>query len=232
MNYCTNCGEKLESGTKYCPNCGALLAQGSAAVQVTAREQTVMEGFEDSLTKEEQGKQEEKAAVSGYRVVLNALGSCSAVSAENMLSSLMGYDRSQARLHVEHLPSEIACGMPVGKAQELAALMADRGMQVSVMDEHGVRQDTPGRSRVVEEYTVVKEYTETPVNVSPKSRWLAALLCFLFGVLGVHRFYTGKIGSGILWLLTGGMFGIGWFVDLLVILTGGFKDSDGKLLKD
>lgn len=66
---------------------------------------------------------------------------------------------------------------------------------------------------------------------SPKS-WTAALvLCILLGVLGVHRFYVGKIGTGLLWLFTGGMFGIGWIVDLVLIATGNFTDGQGLPLK-
>ena len=68
-------------------------------------------------------------------------------------------------------------------------------------------------------------------NKSPKS-WLATtLLCFFLGIFGVHRFYVGKIGTGILWLLTGGLLGFGVLVDFIIILCGNFSDSDGLKIK-
>jgi TM2 domain-containing membrane protein YozV len=56
----------------------------------------------------------------------------------------------------------------------------------------------------------------------------AFLLCFLLGVFGAHRFYAGKIGTGLLELITFGGFGIWWLIDLILIVTGSFKDRDGQ----
>ena len=63
------------------------------------------------------------------------------------------------------------------------------------------------------------------VNCSDKNRTVALLLCIFLGGLGIHRFYVGKIGTGILYLLTGGLFGIGWIIDLIKICTGSFRDN-------
>lgn len=67
--------------------------------------------------------------------------------------------------------------------------------------------------------------------VSTKSKGVAAVLCLFLGALGIHRFYVGKIGTGLIWLCTLGVFGIGALVDFIMILCGSFKDSDGALIK-
>lgn len=58
-----------------------------------------------------------------------------------------------------------------------------------------------------------------PPNVKKIDKVTALLLCFFLGALGVHRFYEGKIGTGILYLCTLGLGGIGVLVDFIIILT-------------
>ena len=67
-------------------------------------------------------------------------------------------------------------------------------------------------------------------NYIHKKKWTAFWLCLLLGFVGAHRFYVGKVGTGIIWLLSGGLCGIGWLLDLIVILCGGFKDKAGQPL--
>jgi hypothetical protein len=69
------------------------------------------------------------------------------------------------------------------------------------------------------------------LNVSPKSRLATSLLAWYLGWLGVHRFYLGKIGTGILMLLTFGGLGIWIIIDFVLAVTGNMRDKDGKLIK-
>ena len=59
---------------------------------------------------------------------------------------------------------------------------------------------------------------------------ITLVLCFMLGYLGVHRFYSGHIGIGIVQLLTLGGCGIWVLIDLIMILTGKYKDSEGNIM--
>jgi TM2 domain-containing membrane protein YozV len=67
---------------------------------------------------------------------------------------------------------------------------------------------------------------------SPKSRTVALILCILLGWLGVHRFYAGKVTTGVIWLLTFGLAGIGWFIDFIMILVGSYTDKAGHFVSE
>lgn len=69
-------------------------------------------------------------------------------------------------------------------------------------------------------------------NTSDKSRMAALLLCIFLGFFGAHQFYVGKVVKGLLYLFTGGLFGIGWLIDLFKIILGSFRDNvDAPLRK-
>jgi len=65
------------------------------------------------------------------------------------------------------------------------------------------------------------------------STWLTCLLlCVFLGLVGAHRFYTKKIGTAILMIITLGGCGIWYIIDLIMIIAGKFKDSDGNLITE
>ncbi|NJP92742.1 TM2 domain-containing protein [Nonomuraea sp. FMUSA5-5] len=63
-----------------------------------------------------------------------------------------------------------------------------------------------------------------------KSWIVAVLLCFFLGALGVHRFYVGKVGTGLLQLVTLGGLGVWVLIDFIMILIGSFTDKQGQPL--
>jgi hypothetical protein len=90
--------------------------------------------------------------------------------------------------------------------------------------------------RVIEELAGVKPATQpTPPSneASPHKRvWALAVsaLPALGMVFGIQRFYVGKIWTGLLWLCTFGLFGIGQLIDIIMILAGRFRDAEGRPL--
>ena len=72
--------------------------------------------------------------------------------------------------------------------------------------------------------------TATGELISPKSRAAAAILCWFLGIIGIHRFYVGKVGTGVAQIFTLGGLGIWVLVDFIMILAGSFRDSEDKAL--
>ncbi|MGZ9756054.1 TM2 domain-containing protein [Mycoplasma sp. 246B] len=66
---------------------------------------------------------------------------------------------------------------------------------------------------------------------SPKSNLVALILCIFLGVIGAHRFYVGKAGTGVLFFLTLGAGFVWWIIDIIMIISGSFTDKSGAFLK-
>ena len=87
------------------------------------------------------------------------------------------------------------------------------------------------KDRVItqEEFDLQKEKLLNSSTTTSTTDWLTLfLLTFFVGVLGVHRFYVGKIGTGFLMLLTLGGLGVWFLVDLILVVTGQFSNKDGQ----
>jgi len=68
----------------------------------------------------------------------------------------------------------------------------------------------------------------TESNISKRSRGIALALATVTGVFGGHRFYVGKIGTGLLQLATLGGLGVWWLYDMILVAAGGFRDADDR----
>lgn len=93
----------------------------------------------------------------------------------------------------------------------------------------------PAQPVVVNVYGQMPPPAETVEHVyhqviSAKKRPVALLLCLLLGWMGAHKFYVGRNFMGVVYLLTFGLFGIGWALDFLVLLFGGGTDKWGRKL--
>jgi len=69
----------------------------------------------------------------------------------------------------------------------------------------------------------------TPTSHKKKST--AFWLCLFLGPLGFHQFYVGRVGTGLIYFFTFGLFGIGWIRDIFRILLGRFTDNVGYPLR-
>ena len=81
-------------------------------------------------------------------------------------------------------------------------------------------------------YASAGAYAPARPGVSDKKILVAFLLCWFLGFLGVHRFYVGKVGTGILEVITIGGLGIWVLIDFIMIIVGAFTDKQGNYLKD
>ncbi len=82
-----------------------------------------------------------------------------------------------------------------------------------------------GETKVLDKEPIMEGKT------SKKSYTTALLLCFFLGTLGAHRFYAGKIASGILMVLTMGGLGIWYTIDMVIIILGKMRDKHGLYIR-
>jgi TM2 domain-containing membrane protein YozV len=77
-------------------------------------------------------------------------------------------------------------------------------------------------------YCGVRQGALMTTGDSPKRILPAMILCFCFGIFGVHRFYVGKVGTGLLQLFTIGGLGVWAMIDFIMLVVGAFTDKQGR----
>ena len=65
---------------------------------------------------------------------------------------------------------------------------------------------------------------------SSKNKWVTLAPCVFLGFFGAHRFYVGKVGTGVLYIFTVGGLGFGWIIDMVMICCNKFTDSTGAVV--
>ena len=83
-----------------------------------------------------------------------------------------------------------------------------------------IANDSNLSSRISSSTTATRTQTSTTIKsvVTAAHKWISFFLCLFLGIFGGHKFYECKIGAGILYLLTAGLFGVGVLVDLIILL--------------
>jgi TM2 domain-containing membrane protein YozV len=124
-------------------------------------------------------------------------------------------------------------------------------MRTRGCDQAFQHSDQPDRPQCLSEGQVHRNMSVNKRQISKEKKLTLLLLCWLFGLFGVHRFYTGKYITGGLQLLTWGVAGIlslskseiltaipigllllGWIVDVMLIIMGKFTDKEGLPIVD
>lgn len=116
------------------------------------------------------------------------------------------------------------CGAPLillRNGREAKCEYCDSEFEIET-DEEEMEPDRPTESY---EYGHTRAVSST--KPSPKSKKVCMALCICFGWLGIHQFYVGKIGWGIAYMFSYGLFFIGWIGDISKIAKGEFTDSEG-----
>ena len=144
--------------------------------------------------------------------------------------------------NVEFCPG---CGAKAGKLKEKTVFCRNCGEEISenavVCPKCGAATEKLNESTKTEmpNITINNTNTNTNANVNVngtarnypvKSKMVTLILAIFLGYLGIHRFYVGKIGTGVIWLCTFGLCGIGWLADIVLIVIGSFRDKYGHYL--
>lgn len=185
---CPSCGTDLPDFASFCTVCGSEVAPKAADA---VNEQPEQDNQPNPVNNQSYDSQNYSAPNQGYNPQYNGAP----------------YQAQGATKFCKN------CGKKISEAAVVCPLC---GAQVETL-----KQDPASQPNIVINNNNANNNVNTVVGGvggTLKNKWVAFLLCLFLGGFGAHKFYEGKIGMGILYLCTGGLFCIGWIIDLIRIL--------------
>lgn len=202
--FCPSCGARVD-GMKFCSECGEPLQTSAETEKNRSSEQTNIIDF--LVYRPNQSNTPDVLIsffVDGYcygTVKNNSSSTFQVISGVHNITIRMGNK---------------TCSKPIDTSREKSCCIGVSGTPAQpVFFDMESDENSPHYSND-EEQTI--QSNNTGKEKKQCSKWTAFLLCFFFGFLGLHKFYEGRTGAGILYILTVGIFGIGWIVDTIIIL--------------
>lgn len=236
--YCTKCREELPSGVKYCPQCGQKIQRPKSDISQTRKTpakqdrtfspgksytiiiRTDLDHWDDTLYGIQQFFESGGYDQNGVLTDGKCISQCSAEEIEDAQAHLQD-------ILCRDLIAILCRNMSYDNALKVLEVFSNRATVYIYYDEDGtalsqLMKGTPVESCELEQtddpYAILEQEDDAAYK-TPKDKWISFLLCLFLGGIGAHKFYEGKIGMGILYLFTGGLFLIGAIIDLLIILT-------------
>lgn len=124
------------------------------------------------------------------------------------------------------------CGAPIHHDERVCSYCGERLAKAAAPEKEKQEIHIHYHQEVRQEAAPRVEHIYVPQEkFSGKNRVVALLLCLCLGVFGAHKFYLGRFWTGVLYIFTYGLFGIGWLIDLVVLIAGNPTDKQGHRLK-
>lgn len=207
--YCSQCGAQVPDEAKFCSGCGVLLATSVYSAQPSVA------NF--SIYREQKGA----AMAVPARIFVDGQEYCS-VGYGKTQNIVLPYGQHILRIYLQGksadrlicIPQDTGCSFAIAGIScypEFTGSTSEPAIEPVPASVY--RNPAPATPQTANVYS-----TPLRSNVHEKNKWIAFFLCLFLGAIGAHRFYEGKIGTGILYLFTLGLCGIGVLIDLIIIL--------------